>query len=248
MTNAQFSAISSFREEFHEYCKKLTADFGEILRPLQKSAAKNDTPEYPIENPIVYNSALDTLDENSQIRLILIGDNPGKNEQLSKNQKYLVGQSGKIASNFFAKNSQFYIDFQKNVIILNKTPIHTAKTQHLRKLASDSRIAQIIEESQLWFAQKTAQLHSAFDEAELWLVGYGELKKRGIFAPYRDALKSAERAEDWARVRVFQHFSMNCFLNDLRRFMKENENLSILEAAKELGIFHRDEIFGKFGT
>ena len=48
-------------------------------------------------------------------------------------------------------------------------------------------------------AKKTAELHQALIKGadknsfipELWLVGYTELKKNGIFIPYRDELKKA---------------------------------------------------------
>ena len=161
MTTVQFNIFSDFRNDFRTYCKKLSEEFSSILIPLQKNAAQKDTPDYPLENPVVYNTALDEITEQSQIRLIVIGDNPGKDEQLSKNQKYLVGQSGKIAASFFQKNPEFNTDFRKNAIILNKTPVHTAKTKHIKFLLSngDEKIQKLILESQVYMAQKTAELH-----------------------------------------------------------------------------------------
>ena len=47
-----------------------------------------------MQTPIVYNTALDEITKNDDIKLIVIGDNPGKDEQLLQNQKYLVGQAG----------------------------------------------------------------------------------------------------------------------------------------------------------
>ena len=134
MTKNQFEAFSEFRFEFKSYCKNLNDTFSNDLAPLVKEAAKADTPDYPLETAVVYNTALDEITAESQINLIVIGDNPGKDEQLSKNNKYLVGQSGKIAAGFFTRNPQLRTDFRKNVIILNKTPVHTAKTKHLKFL------------------------------------------------------------------------------------------------------------------
>lgn len=203
MTTSQWNAFEKFKDEFRAQCKKWAQYSGELI-PLQKSSSQKDTPDYPIETPVVYNTAMDELSAESEIKLIVIGDNPGKNEQLSINQKYLVGQAGKLGEGFFRNNPDLQIDFRKNVIILNKTPVHSAKTKHLiaieKGLKSVNSPAQnLIEESQRWMAKKTAELHQALIKGvdknsfipELWLVGYTELKKNGIFIPYRDELKQA---------------------------------------------------------
>ena len=264
MTSEQYKIFCDFRTEFRSYCDELSSKFDGILQPLQKSACEKDTPEYPIENPVVYNTALDEITAESEIKLIVIGDNPGKDEQLDKNQKYLVGQSGKIAAGFFKNHSEFDVDFRKNAIILNKTPIHTAKTKHLKSLSScgGEKIRNLIEESQIWMAKKTAELHiglcRAAGNAEkelafggkpaVFLVGYSELKKNGIFALYRDELKKNYEGsfDEWKRVFVFQHFSMNRFSIDLKNFMAENPSLGIVEATRRLGEIHKNEIFRDF--
>ena len=159
MTESQFSAFCEFRTWYASWCKVLFDELVAELRPLQIEAAKIDSLDYPLENPVVYNSALDSVEKNDEIRIVLVGDNPGKDEQLSKNRAYLVGLSGKIAANFFAQNPELKIDFRKNVVILNKTPVHSAKTRHLRFICSKSpRIQTVIAESQIVMAQKTAEL------------------------------------------------------------------------------------------
>lgn len=265
MTDAQWNAFVKFKNEFKAQCKKW-AEYSEELIPLQKSTSQKDTPDYPIENPVVYNTALDELTEDSEIRLIVIGDNPGKNEQLSINQKYLVGQAGKLGEGFFRNNPLLNIDFRKNVIILNKTPVHSAKTKHLiaieRELkTTNSKAAKLIEESQRWMAKKTAELHQnlilAADEnsyiPELWLVGYTELKKNGIFIPYRDELKNAyTKSTDqktstqitaWNKVYVYQHFSMNCFSKDIKNHQSKNPTIPLKQTLESLGQIHKEEIF-----
>ena len=186
MNQQQWNDFYKFREEFREVCKDWKDEFSEILKPLQKISANQDkVPEYNIENPIVYNTALDKITQEDDIKLIVIGDNPGKNEQLDINKKYLVGQSGKIAEGFFKKNPILKTDFRKNVIILNKTPIHTAKTKELLFLKSQNdKIAQLIKTSQIWFAKKTVELQIALD-CKMWLVGYAEVKNKGIFEDYK---------------------------------------------------------------
>ena len=252
MTKAQFKIFCEFRTEFKAYCEKRNAEFKGELKPLVEAARLKDTPEYAIETPVVYNRSLDEITVDSDIRLIVIGDNPGKDEQLLKNNLYLVGQSGKIAAGFFQKNAELNTDFRKNSIILNKTPVHTAKTNHLKFLEKNGgeKIAELIAESQRFMARKTAWLHQSLLESsetgllpELWLVGYAELKNKGIFLRYRDELKKSYTEENWEKVFVFQHFSMNRFSIDLKNFQKENEGFSLLEAIHALGKKHKVEIF-----
>lgn len=258
MTIEQYSHFDTFRKELKNYCQEFSEKFSSELIPLQKNASKKDTPDYPIENPVVYNTALDEITRETEIKKIIIGDNPGKNEQLSCNKKYLVGQAGKIAAGFFQKNKEFNTDFRKNAIILNKTPVHSAKTNHLKEIIKNSspELKAGIYESMEWMAEKTASLHKNLclnscnknDEPELWLVGYSELKQKGIFELYRDTLLKNYTTQDsiqyWNKVFVFQHFSMNRFSVDLKNFQEETKIFQKNIAAQKLGILHRKEIFG----
>ncbi len=263
MDDMQWQVFTSFRNEFKDIIEKWTSflknedEFG-LLQELQKNAAASDnTPAYPLETPIVYNTALDTVTKDDEIKLIVVGDNPGKNEQLEKNRKYLVGQSGKIAESFFARNTELGINFRKNVIILNKTPVHTAKTKELAFLQREEKklgknaIVSVLEESQKWMAERTCRLQQELNKTatdnnhcEIWLVGYSELKPNGIFAPYVEKLVQNCTEPEKNPVYVFQHFSMNRFSIDLADFMKSHTELSLEEAIKALGTKHRHEILG----
>ncbi len=244
MTEEKWKAFCKFKTEYKSLCenwKNLSCK----LEPLQKLASEKDTPEYPLENAVVYNTAYDAITEKDEIKLIVIGDNPGKDEQLNAKQSYLVGQSGKIAQGFFARNPELGIEFRKNAIIMNKTPIHTAKTKHIKYLLKngDEEIRNLISESQKKCAVLTAELHKSLG-CSLYLVGYAELKSKGIFSEYRDEFKNQyENSSFWNDVYVYQHFSMNRFLVDLKNFRDENKNLSLEDALKILGHNHRDEIF-----
>lgn len=248
MTEEQWKVFTDFKIQFKKECTRWS-EFSEQLYPLQRNAATKDTPVYSLENAVVYNEALDTLTQADDIRCIVIGDNPGKEEQLESNKKYLVGQSGRIAEGFFRRHPELHTDFRKNVIILNKTPIHTAKTAHLQYLEKygSQEIKNLIIESQKWMAKATAQLHQKLG-CQLWLVGYAELKGKGIFLPYRDCLKmeyieSNKYNKMWDNVFVYQHFSMNRFLIDLNAYQKSHLSMTIENSLVELGHLHRDEIF-----
>ena len=258
MNDRQWKAFCDFRDRFKAKVKEWECVVPELTQLQKKAAQAAKTPEYSFETPVVYNSDLDAITPKDQIKLIVIGDNPGKDEQLAQNRRYLCGQAGKIAEGFFRRNPDLGIDFRKNVIILNKTPVHSAKTTQLRTMMKDGgqKVADLILESQLWMAQNTAKLHKDLEETELWLVGYSELKGKGFFVPYRDELKKNYGESDlqgdsdalaaWNKVYVFQHFSMNRFTIDLDDFVKKN-NMSdnaLINQIHAVGKAHKEEIFG----
>lgn len=278
MTDLQWKAFCDFKKIFIEKIDEWNKRCPQ-LQVLQEAAAKAaNTPSYSFETPIVYNWDLDRFTRDDDIKLIVIGDNPGKDEQLLKNNKYLVGQAGKIADGFFKRNPELGVDFRKNVIILNKTPVHSAKTNQLKHIIKNGgvQVAALIQESQLWMAEQTAKLHSALCSGasgggvapELWLVGYAELKGKGIFIPYRDKLKESygvctagtdlagtngtagtdllvSGAYAWSKVYVFQHFSMNRFTIDLGELTEEHswDSLSLIDRIHKTGDLHKSEIF-----
>lgn len=249
MTEQQWKYFCDFKDDLRNKIEEWKASAPELTKLQKDAAILAKTPEYPFETTVVYNRSLDEVTKDDDIKLIVIGDNPGKDEQLAKNNRYLVGQAGKIAEGYFRRNPELGIDFRRNVIILNKTPVHSAKTAQLKTIAKQggAKIASLIEESQIWMAERTAELHAALG-TELWLVGYSELKEKGIFASYRDTLKTACTPQAWQKVFVFQHFSMNRFTIDLGDYInnksKEAQKNATLESnIHELGVLHRNEIF-----
>ena len=162
MTDYQWKIFCDFKDDLKNMVAKWQEQSSNLVDLQKKAAQIAKTPDYSFETPVVYNQALEEISKDNDIKLIVIGDNPGKDEQLAKNNKYLVGQAGKIAEGFFKRNENLGIDFRKNVIILNKTPIHSAKTSQLKTIAKlgGEKIAELIKESQIWMAKRTAQLHT----------------------------------------------------------------------------------------
>ena len=269
MTENQWTEFVKIREDFKQHVKNWNdALKTESIAALQKELADADgVPEYPLENAVVYNTAFDGVTAESAVKLIVVGDNPGKSEQLNKNRTYLIGQSGKIAEGFFRNHAELGIDFRKDVLILNKTPVHTAKTKELVQfcMRAGKVAADIVAESQKYMALLAFRLQQLFS-CEIWIVGYGEFKPKGIFAGYRDCLYglyagsdvsgsatagSASAGRDAAgysavgntkmgdfeeSVFVYQHFSMNRFSIDLKT---QGGDLHAV------GKLHRKEIFGR---
>lgn len=106
MTEGQWKAFCSYRDGYRSLCAKWN-NLAESLFPLQKAAALKDTPEYPLQNAVVYNTAYDKVTQADEINYIVIGDNPGKEEQLNAKRAYLVGQSGRIAEVFLSGMPNF---------------------------------------------------------------------------------------------------------------------------------------------
>ena len=263
MTHNEWKAFSAFRTDFKTMCRQWlrqcgyeysapdeaasavqrSAEAGSLHLLQQTAAAENGTPAYPQETPIVYSHSLDEVQDSDTIKLIIISDNPGKNEQLHKNQRYLVGQAGKVAEGFFRRNPELAIDFRREVIILNKTPVHTAKTKELNYLLKHGgeQFRSLFEETQQWLASHTAALQGALG-CPLWLIGYGELRKKSLFTAYADELQRQYGGKFDAPVFVFQHFSMNCFAIDFKKL--SNEHKSTEENLRTIGLQHRKEVLG----
>ncbi len=264
MTENQWTEFVKIREDFKQRVKNWNdALKTESIAALQKELADADgVPEYPLENAVVYNTAFDSVTAESDVKLIVVGDNPGKSEQLNKNRTYLIGQSGKIAEGFFRNHAEQGIDFRKDVLILNKTPVHTAKTKELVQFCKRAGkvTADIVAESQKYMAELAFRLQQLFS-CKIWIVGYGELKPKGIFTGYRDclyrlyaglgvsgsasagrdaagysAVGSAKMCDFEKSVFVYQHFSMNRFSIDLKT---QGGDLHAV------GTLHRKEIFGR---
>jgi hypothetical protein len=225
VTAAAFAAFVKLRSTFVSKVGRWGRELPELAAlqdELRRSLGYDD---YRIETPIVFNEALNDIVPASEPALILVADNPGKMEQLTKNRRYLVGQSGRLAEGFFGR--ELGMDFRRDVIIVNKTPLHTPKTAELRKLLAlagthggslSTRLAAVFAESQAEMAALARGLHEVLG-IPLWITGYGELAPRGLFRPWAEALGAAytEAPTDLRdSVLLFRHFSMNQFAIDLK--------------------------------
>ena len=198
------------------------------LKSLQQKFVDSRSPSYPVETPVVYNGALDDIYADSEIRLLLVADNPGRREQAAENRRYLVGPSGKIAEKFFRDNPALNIDFRKNVIILNKTPIHTPRTADLRELRSLGSVVleTALDQSQQFMANLLLEFHQAF-ATPAWIIGYSEMKRGGIFETYTNELKTVYSGTNLKEtIFLYRHFSMNQFTIDLKRQTMVKETLA----------------------
>ncbi|MDR2079718.1 MAG: hypothetical protein LBP74_08375 [Treponema sp.] len=253
MNRRSWKAFTAAREHFREIAGVLQRELPELQSIQQKLIDRRTGPAYRVETPIVYNRALDGIGPGDEIGLILVADNPGRREQAAENRYYLAGPSGKLAEKFFRDQPSLGIDFRKNVLILNKTPIHTPRTAELRELGrlGGTHIAEAIAGSQLAMAGLVAEFHAALGPVPVWIIGYSEMRRGGIFETFTGALEELcnprgvkPRAKQGRLMKdllfLYRHFSMNQFTIDLHRQAAPGEDIK--KALDRIGRAYREQI------
>lgn len=246
-----YAAFDAARAEFRGLVAAWSAALPSLAGLQERLRLELGYDDYRVETPVVYNRDLDSVGPEDRIGFLLVADNPGKKEQLAANNRYLVGQSGKLAEGWFRR--ELGMDFRKEVVILNKTPLHTPKTAELRRLlalsgAPGSRdrkaLEALLSESQAAMAGLARRLHEG-SGAPLWISGYGELGPRGLFRPYAEALaREYEGAPKALRdsVWLFRHFSMNQFAVEMKE--KRDPSRPLAAELARIGVENRKRILG----
>ncbi len=265
MDSEAYAALDSVRSEFRCLVETWSAANPYLREAQELVREEKGYADYRVETPVVYNRALDDLDRASEIRMILVADNPGKKEQLAANNRYLVGQSGKLAEGWFRR--ELGLDFRGEVLILNKTPVHTPKTAELailarRSGANRSRLEALLAESQAAMADLAWRLYTALrgpatagrgsarkgpstKGCALFISGLGELRKGGLFQTYRDELGrrlASASPKLLEGVWAFNHFSMNQFAIEIKR--KARPGAPMAEELARIGCENRLRVFG----
>lgn len=188
--------------------------------------------KYPLEHTIVYNTDLNKISGEMDIKLIVVADNPGKDEQLDANQAYLVGKSGVVMKNLLLKHNIVHLPEQQ-IIILNKTPIHTASTLLLKKLKQHK---ELVTESQQYMAQLLHDIHTLFP-APVWIVGMSEIRKKGLFEPWLNEINRLYKPDNPLREKLlfFKHFAYGNFTKDINSTLDEYPHLTVEEAIEKRG-------------
>jgi hypothetical protein len=237
--------FAAIREQYRHSVEELRRAMPALAQVQQELVDARAEASYPVETPVVYNEALDEINPSDEIKLILLADNPGRREQAKR--RYLVGPSGKIADTFFQKHAELGLDFRKNVLILNKTPIHTARTAELKELCTrgGAELAEALLASQADMARLLWDFHRAFAPLPVWIIGYSEMKRGGIFERFTETIRTlyaGASEERRAELYLFRHFSMNQFTSDLQRQTLPNE--PVTAALKRIGAAYRLRILG----
>jgi hypothetical protein len=242
LTKTQFEAFRGLRQKWRELCERAaeTPGLWEAQRAL---ALKLHNGDYEVVRPAVDNGALDDVTQAAAPKIILVGDNPGRREQAA--ERYLVGPSGKIAVGFFRAHPEQDIDFRRDVVILNNTPIHTCRTAELKQLAETGgdAVRTALSQTQTETAELLAEFQAAI-KVPIWVTGYSEVKKNGIFAVWGRRL--AEVFPNQNSLYFYRHFSMNQFTIELSQEQKQAPDKPLAETIKRIGIAHRERVLSLF--
>ena len=250
MNKETWTAFRKIIKLYHSLIDKTNASLPGLSGQIQHLVDSREGPSYTVDTPVVYNTALDDITVESSIKMILVGDNPGRREQ--ETCRYLVGPSGKIAERFFLNNPSLGIDFRKNVLILNKTPIHTPRTAELKTLCTQGgkQLEEAVHYSQKAMAALLYEFWEIFSrEASppimVWIIGYSEMKKGGIFEVYTETLKTLCKTNPLFKESnfLYRHFSMNQFTIDLKKQALNSEGVS--ESLKRIGKAYRERVLGQ---
>jgi hypothetical protein len=247
VTKEQYMDFKEISAEFKSYVDSIHMAYPWLQQAQERLRIDLGYSDYKVETSAVYNRDLDNVLPGDNPPFIIVADNPGKAEQKSENQRYLVGQSGKLARGWFEK--ELGMDFCTSTLIINKTPIHTPKTSELRKLLSSAgnhsdELAALFQDSQKKMALYAFRLHVLFGNV-LWISGLGELGKKGVFSTWATEiakLYTHSPKELWEKVWVFRHFSMNQFAVEYSRH--ESGSSAPLDRLGEIGRANRSRIFG----
>ena len=229
MTENQFEKFVELRKEFKEKINYWNEKYNEILKEKIEHIEG-----YEITNSFIYNKKLDDITKEINVKYIWIQDNPGYNEMLQS--RYAVGASGKAGQNFLEK-SGLVNDFDKEVIVLNKEPVHTKVTANLSKLKNND----IQKESQIYMADLIYKFHEIF-ECDLWILGLSNLN--GIFKFFKENIEILYNESSLHdKLYLYYHFSQGQFKKAYNSKEKELNINNTQEILNNIGIENRKKYF-----
>ena len=227
MTSRQYEEFVKIRERFrmkiNEYRENHTEFAEEILRVY---AHEDDR-----MRAFVYNEKLDYLRKNDSIKYIWVTDNPGFNESIQN--KYAVGISGKTGKNFMEENG-FVKEFDREVIVLNKSFVHTKVTRELSKFGDYGDLS---EDIQNFMGNLACDFQRLF-RCEMWILGTSNLNK--IFRVFRENVK---KNGDINNMYFYYHFSQGQFKKAYNKKKSEIIDRNPKEICKIIGIENRNKLF-----
>ncbi len=211
--------------------KELIKEFKAKCNEWQESYDKDNV-------HFVYNTDLDIL-VKEDIKYILVADNPGNIEAL--NERYLIGPAGLAARVYFER--AMVSNFKKEVIVLNKTPIHTSITNKLENLKEQSI------ESQEYMVNLIVELALLLN-VPIIISGYsnGLIKRKDKLVfnnkslrPFFMKFADEVREKNITNYYIISHFSRNMFYhasaNDIALYEENPSSLLLNQGVKNREMF-----------
>ena len=175
----------------------------EIFEELKK-ACSSAKEKYGMESVLPDEDLCQTP---KNIQCIIVGDNPGKEEV--KEGKYFWGPQTHYMRDFLEK--VYGEDYEKKVLLLNKTPLSTPNTIDLKKIKGEDPL----KETQLKMADLIQEI-TKMNRVPVWIMGTSQLK--GLFENFYESVK------EMPNVVVFNHPSRSWFLRtDLKEAMAKEK-------------------------
>ncbi|WP_319205079.1 hypothetical protein [uncultured Ilyobacter sp.] len=227
MTSQQYEKFIKIRERFRQEVDKYRENYPDFAESLLKRYEQEEKGM----RAFVYNEKLDYLEKNDSIKYVWVTDNPGFRE--SKENKYAVGISGKTGKNFMEENG-FVKDFDREVIVLNKSFVHTKVTSELGKF---NLYGDILKKNQKFMGELACGLQEIFG-CDMWILGTSNLNK--IFKSFRETIESKGEFDD---IYFYYHFSQGQFKKAYNRKKNELMNQNPKEICKIIGIENRNKLF-----
>lgn len=195
----------------------------------------------------IYNKQLDNIDVK-KIKYILVADNPGKNEK--QHGRYLVGESG-VAARCFLKSEFNISDFDSEVLVLNKTPIYSDKTQELIELYNEYE--DILIESQEYMSNLLFKIHSII-KCKVFIIGFSNCRNgsgwlvenhnNNRVLPYffKELINLYSSNKLKKEIYLYKHFSMMQFFRDISNEIGYEKYKDLESEILKLGRKYRKEL------
>ena len=171
------------------------------------------------------------IERREQYKYILIGDNPGV-EEFEKG-RYFIGKSGQALRIFFEEN--LVDNFDKEVIVYNKTQLHTSKTEQLHGVRSRLKF-KLFNNILLDNAEIISVAHKLLNVPVI-MVGYSEFTD--LFQTFWKEINKNIFAED---ILVFKHPSHNHFFDQWNFEKAKHPTKTNLELLVDIGSKNRQII------
>ena len=229
MTEKQYENFYKLKNNFKNQIKEWNDKYNKELKEKIENIEG-----YDISNSFIYNEKLDELTKKDNIKYIWIQDNPGYNEMLQG--KYAVGSSGKVGQNFLI-NMNLVKNFDKEVIVLNKSPIHTKITSNLSKL----KHKEIQNFTQIYMANFIYEVHKIF-KCDLWILGISNLNT--IFKNFTENIQDLYKNDDLnKKIYLYYHFSQGQFKKAYNQKERELETDNVQKILEEIGVTNKNKYF-----
>ena len=212
----------------------------ELIKNFKEKCIEWQRPYDKKKLHFVYNKDLDNL-VKEDIKYILVADNPGNIE--AQYERYLIGPAGLAARVYFDR--AMVSDFKKEVIVLNKTPIHTSITNKLEIIKEQSQ------ESQEYMVNLIVELSLLLD-VPIIISGYsnGLIKRKDKLAfqnkslrPFFMKFADKVREKKITNYYIISHFSRNMFYNacadDIELYEENPSSLLLNQGIKNREMFEK---------